>query len=114
MIDTPELPTWDTATLLPLLRAVAGLPVPQISQFEDILLRYRTTGADGTPVAYFSYSFDQDGHSQYDQTLRFEGEASHHPAQGWRVLSMRATHIGDAAVYDLPPALRRPPAGLGD
>ena len=81
----------DTATLLPLLRATAGLDEPQISQFEDITLRDQTTDADGTLLARFVYGFNQDGHSQYDETLEFEGQARHHPVQGWGVLSMQVT-----------------------
>ena len=103
----------DTAKLLPILRAAAGLSEPQTSQFEDIRLHDTVSAPDGTLAARFSYSFNQDGHSQYDETLDFEGQASFHPDTGWTVDSMRVSHIGDAANYDPPPALRRRPGEAG-
>ena len=97
----------DKDALLPVLRAAAGLSAPQISQFEDITLHETNTSPDGAVVTRFRYGFSQDGHSQYDKTLDFGGQASFHPDSGWKVDFMCIRDIGDAAVYARPPSLRR-------
>lgn len=89
--------------LLELLRQRAGLQPPGASQFEDLALEGRGDG----PLR-FSYGFDEDGHSQYDRTLRFTGTVRRDAAGTWHIESMRVDHVGVAALYapaaDLPRA----------
>lgn len=97
----------DTATLLPLLRAAAGLSPPQTSQFEDIAIADTSPLPDGATMARLTYCFDQDGHSQYDKTICFEAQALFRPALGWSLVSLQLTHTGVAAIYTPPEAMRR-------
>lgn len=101
MDDRAEAPI--PSTLIPAIRRQAGLAPPGLSQFEDLSLLEQRAGPDHSLWVRFRYGFDQDGHSQYDKTLGFAGEAVREASGRWRITRLRVEHVGEAASYQ-PPA----------
>lgn len=103
VLELPAAPGGWTAkereAILLAVRATAGFEAPGMSQFEDLLLQPAEPAPNCLRTFAFSYCFDQDGHSQYDETIRTSGVAGQAADGHWQVLEFRVDHVGEAARY---------------
>lgn len=98
----------DTKTIiLRFIREQSGLDAPGDYQFEDLYIDSDEGHPDGNCTIRFRYWFDQDGFSQYDKTIGFEGYVTLDADGQIQASNLQVTHIGVAAHY-------KPPAGLMD
>jgi hypothetical protein len=81
----------------------SGLGAPGDYQFEDLCIDSDEKRSDGARTIRFRYWFDQDGFSQYDKTIGFEGCVTLDVDLTMRASHLEVTHIGVAAQYE-PPA----------
>ena len=89
--------------ILRFVRKRSGLGAPGAYQFEDLYIDSSKKLADGNRTIRFRYWFDQDGFSQYDKTIGFEGCVTLDVDLTMRASHLEVTHIGVAAQYE-PPA----------
>ncbi|TET54166.1 MAG: hypothetical protein E3J64_02335 [Anaerolineales bacterium] len=94
-------------TILRFVRGRTGLGEPGEYQFDALYIDEDEEHPEGGRTIRFRYVFDQDGASQYDKTLAFEGSAIVDAEVQIVASDLKLEHVGVAAHY-------RPPAGLVD
>jgi len=98
----------DTKTIiLRFVRERSGLDTPGDYQFEDLYIDADEEHPDGNRTIRFRYVFDEDGFSQYDKTVSFEGHVTLDASSHILASNLKVTDVGVAAHY-------KPPAGLMD
>ena len=100
------------ATILRFIRDRSGLSAPGAYQFEDLYIDADEEHPSGNRTLRFRYFFDEDGFSQYDKTIGFEGHITIDAGQHILASNLEVTHIGVAAHYKPPTDLaNEQPAG---
>lgn len=89
-------------TILCFIRKKSGLSAPGDYQFEDFYIDSDEILPEGNRTIRFRYFFDQDGFSQYDKTIGFEGYITLDADWQVQASNLRVTHIGVAAHYKAP------------
>ena len=93
------------ATVLRFDRRNTGLGEPGKYQYDALYTDEDEEHPDGRQTVRFRYVFDQDGASQYDKTIAFEGCVEVDPELEIVGSDLKLVHVGVAAHYS-------PPAGL--
>ena len=88
--------------ILHFVRKRSGLGAPGAYQFEDLYVDSDEKQPDNSRTIRFRYWFDQDGFSQYDKTIGFEGCVTLDASLHVHASHLKVTHIGVAAQYTPP------------
>ena len=103
--ESPTSP--DSRLVLALLQKASGMGPPGNSQFEDLSLT-PAPEAESPNVWRVKYSFDEDGFSQYDKTIAFQGLIECTQDGRLILLHLCVEHIGEGTSYSGPVALCQP------
>jgi hypothetical protein len=95
------------ALIVGFVREQAGLDAPGFCEFENLYIKRQEKGADGGQIVHFRYIFDEDGFSQYDKTITFEGYVTIDAEARTVASDLQVTALGVAAHYEPPPELLR-------
>jgi hypothetical protein len=95
------------ALIVGFVREQARLDAPGYCEFENLNIKRQEKGADGSQTVHFRYVFDEDGFSQYDKTITFEGYVTIDAETEIVASDLRVAALGVAAHYKPPPELLR-------